>query len=269
MQEKAQRRRALEMDLGQAIARQELLLHYQPIISLDQARVVGCEALIRWRHSERGLISPAEFIPLAEETGLINEIGAWALEEACRAAPTWPGDIRVAVNLSPAQFSGPDLAVITAAALAKGGLAASRLVLEVTESLLLGEDPQTIGLLHRLRELGLHIALDDFGTGYSSLSLLKSFPFDKIKIDQSFVRDLPQRRNCEAIVGAVAKLAMSLDMTTVAEGVETEEHLARVKAAGCNQVQGYLFSRPVPGDQIVDVVEAIDARLSKTAMAAA
>ncbi len=255
-------RRSLEADLAHAVARAELELHYQPIVSLDERRVTGCEALIRWRHPERGVVSPGEFIPLAEESGLICGIGAWALGEACQAAARWPGELCVAVNLSVAQFAGPDLATITANALGASGLAPRRLELEVTESLLLGDDPATLELLHRLRDLGLGIALDDFGTGYSSLSHLRSFPFDKIKIDQSFVRDLPQMKNCEAIVGAVARLASSLDMTTVAEGVESEEHLSRVEAAGCDAVQGYLFSRPVAEDRLFAVIAEIDARLA-------
>jgi EAL domain-containing protein (putative c-di-GMP-specific phosphodiesterase class I) len=255
-------RRALEADLAHAVARSELELHYQPIVSLEERRVIGCEALIRWRHPERGIVPPGDFIPLAEESGLIRSIGAWALGEACHAAARWPGELRVAVNLSVAQFSGPDLAQITATALDASGLAPRRLELEVTESLLLGDDPETLELLHRLRRLGLGIALDDFGTGYSSLSHLRSFPFDKIKIDQTFVRDLPQMKNCEAIVGAVARLASSLDMTTVAEGVESEEHLSRVEAAGCDAVQGHLFSRPVPEERLVGVIAEIDARLA-------
>ena len=254
-------RRVLEADLAQAAARGELELYYQPIVSLDERRVTGCEALIRWRHPHRGYVSPAEFIPLAEESGLICGIGAWALGEACQAAAHWPDALRVAVNLSVAQFAGPDLATITANALAASGLEPRRLELEVTESLLLGDDPATLALLHRLRGLGLGIALDDFGTGYSCLSHLRSFPFDKIKIDRTFVRDLPQMKNCEAIVGAVARLAASLDMTTVAEGVESDEHLARVEAAGCDAVQGYLFSPPVAQQDLLAVIEDINVRL--------
>jgi len=269
MEGRLRARRALEADLGQAIAHGELELYYQPIVSLATGRVSGCEALIRWRHAARGMIPPSDFIPLAEETGLICDIGAWALEEACSAAASWPGHLKVAVNLSVAQFEGPDLAVIAAKALERSGLTAARLVLEVTETLLLGDDPATLELLHRLRGLGLAIALDDFGTGYSSLSHLRSFPFDTIKIDQSFVRDLPQRKNCEAIVGAVTRLASSLEMTTVAEGVETAEHLARLRAAGCDAVQGYLFSRPVPGAQIIDVIADIDQRLATGVVRAA
>jgi diguanylate cyclase (GGDEF)-like protein len=261
MQGRLREGRALEAELALATQRGEMMLFYQPIISLSSDRVAGCEALIRWRHPSRGMVSPAEFIPLAESNGFIQEIGAWALREACRTAALWPDDLKVAVNLSIAQFSGPDLAEIAADALAESGLAPERLELEVTETLLLGDDPATLEILHRLRDLGIAIALDDFGTGYSSLSHLRSFPFDKIKIDQSFVRDLPQRRNCEAIVGAVARLASSLDMTTVAEGVETADHLEKVRAAGCDFVQGYLFARPVPEDKILEVIDEVHRRL--------
>jgi len=269
MEGRLRARRQLELDLARAAERGELELFYQPIVSLAARRVEGCEALIRWKHSLRGMVSPAEFIPIAEETGLICGIGAWAIDAACKAAAAWPEYIFVSVNLSVAQFAGPDLALTTARALEQSGLAAKRMVLEVTETLLLGDDPATFELLHRLRDLGVAIALDDFGTGYSSLSHLRSFPFDKIKIDQSFVRDLPQRKNCEAIVGAVARLASCLEMTTVAEGVETEDHLARVEAAGCDSVQGYLFSRPVPGSDLADVVAEIDRRLASGRVEAA
>ena len=268
MEGRLRARRALEADLGRAVAAGQFELHYQPIVSLALGAVAGAEALIRWRHPQRGMVSPADFIPLAEETGLINEIGAWAMTEACRVAATWPDKLRVSVNLSVAQFSGPDLAEIAADALHQSGLEPSRLELEVTESLFLGDAPATFAHLHRLRALGLSIALDDFGTGYSSLSLLRNFPFDKLKIDQTFVRDLPERPNCEAIVGAVAGLARSLAMTTVAEGVETKDHLARVAAAGCDEVQGYLFSRPMPAADLGRVVADINAKLGDTARAA-
>ncbi len=268
-QNQVQTRRALETDLAHAVERGELALHYQPIVSLKTGRVSGCEALLRWRHPERGMVSPAEFIPLAEQTGLIDGIGAWALAEACRTAAGWPSHMTVAVNLSVAQFAGPSLSSIASEALAASGLAPERLELEVTETLLLGDDPATLAVLHGLRDLGIAISLDDFGTGYSSLSHLRSFPFDKIKIDQSFVRELPQRRNCEAIVGAVARLASSLSMTTVAEGVETTDHLERVAAAGCDAVQGYLFSRPVPASELQAVIDRIDASLAHRGMVAA
>ncbi len=268
MEGRMRARRQLEQDLQTAVADGGLELHYQPIVSLSSQRVTGCEALIRWRHPVHGMVSPAQFIPVAEETGAIIAIGAWALAQACRDAASWPHPLRVAVNLSVAQFSGPDLAEIAADALLASGLAPERLELEVTESLLLGHDNATLDALHKLKALGLSIALDDFGTGYSSLSHLRSFPFDKLKIDQSFVRDLTQRAACEAIVGAVARLAESLEMRTVAEGVETEEHLARVRAAGCHEVQGYLFSKPVPARELVMAVASINARLESGANAA-
>ncbi len=255
-------RRILEADLEQAVGLGQLELHYQPIVSLAHARVVGCEALIRWRHPERGLVPPGDFIPLAEETGLIIDIGAWALQEACAAASRWPGNLTVAVNLSVAQFDGPDLAATAAKALKQSNLAPSRLELEVTESLLLSHDDSTLDHLRRLQELGIAIALDDFGTGYSSLSHLRSFPFDKMKIDRTFVRDLHERSDCEAIVTAIISLTSSLNMAVVAEGVETELHLAHVHNAGCDMIQGYLFSKPVPEAQLALVIQSLDTRLS-------
>ena len=260
MDSKIQARRQLERDVRQALAYSEMALHYQPIIDLERQRVVSCEALMRWRHRERGFVSPADFIPIAEETGTIHELGAWALAEATRAAASWPDGIKVSVNLSPVQFNGPDLAAIVGAALADSGLDPARLELEITESVLLKDDDLSMAMLHRLRDLGVSIALDDFGTGYSSLSYLRSFPFSKLKIDQSFVRDLPNRTECVAIVQAVTALARSLDMTTVAEGVETNDHLQRVRAAGCDQAQGYLFSKPVPVEQIPLVIEECQRR---------
>lgn len=258
-------RRTLELDLRRALAEGQLDLHYQPIIDLTTERIVSCEALMRWRHPERGMVSPIDFIALAEEMGLIMQMGEWALQAACTAATAWPSDVKVAVNLSAVQFKGADLVGIVIEALEVSGLPAERLELEVTESLLLDQDPKTLQLLHLLQHLGVRIALDDFGTGYSSLSYLRGFPFDKIKIDQTFVRDLTQREDCMAIVTAVAQLANSLRMTTVAEGVETAEHLAKVRAAGCTQAQGYLFSRPVPAAEIVAVIMDCNRRLETAA----
>ncbi|MEZ5850986.1 MAG: EAL domain-containing protein [Hyphomicrobiaceae bacterium] len=254
MEGEIRERRNLEMALQKAIENNELELHYQPIMKLGTREVSGCEALIRWRHPERGLVSPAQFIPLAEETGLIIPIGKWAIETACREAVRWPNNATVAVNLSAAQFASSDLVEVARAALQDSGLAAERLELEVTESLILETSARNQKTLHSLRDLGVRIALDDFGTGYSSLSYLRSFPFDKIKIDQTFVRDISERKDCVAIVGAVAQLAASLSMSTVAEGVETGDHLTRVQAAGCTEAQGYLFSRPVPAQQIIEVM---------------
>ena len=261
-------RKAFERDLTEAIARNQLSMHYQPIISLTDLTVLGCEALMRWQHPTRGYVSPAEFIPVAEELGLIHALGRFALETAARDAVRWPEAMTVSVNLSPTQFADPDLVATIAGILAAEGLAGERLVLEVTETVLLDDDSETLAVLHRLHALGISIALDDFGTGYSSLRYLRSFPFNTLKIDRSFVRDLPSHRGSAAIVGAVAGLAHSLDMATVAEGVETEEHLALVKAAGCTAVQGYLFSRPVPVSELPAVFAACARRAMGGAMPA-
>ena len=264
-EQKIKARRQIELDLRRAVDAGELTLFYQPILDLSTRRVVCCEALMRWQHAEHGMISPAEFIPLAEEIGLIGRMGEWALRQACRDAAAWPAHVKVAVNLSANQFEGTDLTAATAAALASAGLPASRLELEVTEGLLLQDNATTLATLRTLREMGVAIALDDFGTGYASLSYLRSFPFDKIKIDQSFVRDLPSRGDCVAIVRAVVDLAETLGMRTVAEGIETQEHLEQVSAAGCSEAQGYFFSRPVPADKIAAVIETCSVRLEHAA----
>jgi diguanylate cyclase (GGDEF)-like protein len=240
-----QQRREIEAGLRRAMEGGELRLMYQPLLGLKQNRVVCCEALLRWDHPERGAISPMEFIPVAEETGLIVQIGEWVLQQACRAAAEWPAEVRVAVNLSPVQFKNRRLFETVQAALRKSGLPPSRLELEITESLLLADNEPTLDTLHRLRALGVRVSMDDFGTGYSSLSYLRSFPFDKIKIDRSFMRDLGVTRDSLAIVKAVIGLGQSLGMETTAEGVETEEQLAAVRAQGCDEVQGFLFSRPL------------------------
>ncbi|HEX8167944.1 MAG TPA: EAL domain-containing protein, partial [Beijerinckiaceae bacterium] len=244
MDARLQARRALELDLRKALAEAQFELFYQPLIELRGETVSGCEALIRWNHPERGLVPPAEFIPLAEEIGLIVPLGEWVLREACREAAGWPKPLKVAVNLSPAQFKSRSLVQAVVRALASSGLSASRLELEITETVLLLENEATVATLHRLRGLGVRISMDDFGTGYSSLSYLRSFPFDKIKIDRSFVRDLADKEDCAAIIRAVVGLGRSLGMTTTAEGVETVEQLAQVRAEGCTEVQGYLFSPP-------------------------
>ena len=240
-----QQRRELEAGLRRALERQELRLMYQPLLGLRQNRVVCCEALLRWDHPERGAVSPMEFIPVAEETGLILQIGEWVLQEACRAAAEWPAEVRVAVNLSPVQFKNRRLFETVQAALRKSALPPSRLELEITESLLLADNEPTLDTLHRLRAIGVRISMDDFGTGYSSLSYLRSFPFDKIKIDRSFMHDLGVTADSLAIVKAVIGLGQSLGMETTAEGVETEEQLAAVRAQGCDEIQGFLFSRPL------------------------
>jgi diguanylate cyclase (GGDEF)-like protein len=240
-----QLRRALEIDLRHALERREFELHYQAVMSAAR-EPCGAEALVRWRHPRRGLIGPDQFIPLAEEIGLIDSLGAWILGEACAEAATWPANVRIAVNLSPAQFRRGDLVDVITGALGRSGLAAERLELEITESVLLQKSEGNLATLHAIKSLGVSIVLDDFGTGYSSLGYLRMFPFDKIKIDRVFVQELASRADCAAIVCAITGLARSLGIVTTAEGVETEEQLALVRAAGCNQVQGYLFGRPVP-----------------------
>jgi len=243
-------RRELELDLRKALDGHEFELHYQPLFNLQSDELSGFEALLRWRHPQRGLISPAKFIPLAEEIGVIVPLGEWVLRQACAEAANWPDHIKVAVNLSPVQFKSGGLVPIVISALASSGVAAERLELEITESILLQDNKSTLETLHLLRSLGARIAMDDFGTGYSSLSYLRSFPFDKIKIDGSFVRDLSARHDAVAIIRAVASLGNSLGMTTTAEGIETEEQLASVRAEGYTEGQGYLFSPPRPADEI-------------------
>jgi diguanylate cyclase (GGDEF)-like protein len=246
MDAKMRQRRSLEIDLRNALPRGEFELHYQTVIDLATNEPCGVEALVRWHHPQHGLVSPDRFIPLAEETGLIDPLGKWILQTACAAAANWPGHLKIAINLSPAQFRKGDLVEVITGALARSGLSADRLELEVTESVLLQKSEANLAILHAIKRLGVSIVLDDFGTGYSSLSYLRLFPFDKIKIEQSFVQELPSRADCAAIVCAITGLARSLDIVTTAEGVETEEQLALVRSAGCNQVQGYLFSRPCP-----------------------
>jgi len=237
-------RRAMEADLRKALANREFELVYQPQINIGAGKVGGFEALLRWRHPEHGLVSPADFIPVAEDIGLIVPLGEWVIEQACRDAAAWPEPIMVAVNLSSVQFRHRGLVQSVARALAQSRLAPDRLELEITESVLLQDNDMTTATLHQLRRLGVHIALDDFGTGYSSLSYLRSFPFDKIKIDQSFVREMSSRTDCLAIVQSIASLGASLGMSTVAEGVETEDQFLQIRAAGCTEVQGYYFGRP-------------------------
>jgi predicted signal transduction protein with EAL and GGDEF domain len=245
----AQHRRAIEVDLRQALGNGELELHYQPQLDLARNRIGAFEALIRWHHPTRGLIPPTEFIPIAEDTGLIVPIGAWVIQEACRRAVTWPDHIRIAVNVSSVQFGHPGLAQAVMMGLQGSGLRPDRLEIEITESIFLESSDTTVALLHALRNLGVRIALDDFGTGYSSLSYLQSFPFNKIKIDRSFVIDL-ERPGARAIVQAIIDLARALGMETTAEGVEEQSQLATLRAQGCTYMQGYLLSRPVPASQV-------------------
>ena len=255
MDTKLQARRALELDLRLALDLQQYELHYQPQVDVESGEINGLEALIRWRHPERGMVGPNEFIPLAEETGLILGIGTWVLRRACADAAKWPKPIRVAVNVSAAQFKGSGLAEAVLDALGDSGLHPARLELEITETALLTDADHTVAILHELRAKGVRIAMDDFGTGYSSLGYLRSFPFDKIKIDRSFVRDIETSVDCKAIVRAVTGLGLSLGISTTAEGVETAAQFAHIRGKGCDQVQGYLFSRPVPAGEVAALLE--------------
>jgi EAL domain-containing protein (putative c-di-GMP-specific phosphodiesterase class I) len=248
--------RALEFDLRKAIADGGLELHYQPLVDLRDNKVTGCEALLRWRHPKLGMISPAEFIPIAEDTGLINQLGEWVLNKACAEAATWPDDISVAVNVSPVQFRSQTLALKVAAALAASGLPASRLELEITEAVLIRDDEAALAMLHQLRELGVRIALDDFGTGYSSLSYLQRFPFDKIKIDRSFIKGIEEPSGSAYIVQAVVNIAEARSMTTTAEGVETEQELQMLRDLGCTDMQGYLFSPALPAAELAELLRS-------------
>jgi diguanylate cyclase (GGDEF)-like protein len=257
MDAQLQSRRALEVDLRKAMTNGEFELFYQPQINIEENEIGGYEALLRWHHPERGLVPPGEFIPVVEDTGLIVPLGDWIIEQACKEAAAWPRNIHVAVNLSPVQFRNRGLVQSVSRALKASGLAPNRLELEITESVLLQDNEMTVSTLHQLRRLGVRIAMDDFGTGYSSLSYLRSFPFDKIKIDQSFVREMSQRADCLAIVQSVANLGASLGMPTVAEGIETEDQLRQIQAAGCTDAQGYYFGRPKPARELVHTLAAL------------
>ena len=263
MDAKVRERRQLEIDLRQAIAQRALEVYYQPCIGLKDDRITGCEALVRWRHPERGWVSPAEFIPIAEDTGLINEIGEWVLATACRDAAGWPDDIRLAVNVSPVQFKSGTLALKIMAVLAASNLPASRLELEITEAVLIRDDDAALAILHQLRAIGVRIALDDFGTGYSSLSYLHRFPFDKIKIDRCFVDDIARPDGSASIVQAVVNLATARRMTTTAEGVETEEQQRLLRTLGCSEMQGYLFSAAKPADKVLELFALHRSRLAR------
>ncbi|WLA83953.1 MULTISPECIES: EAL domain-containing protein [Bradyrhizobium] len=245
-----QRRRAIELDLREAMAKDEFSLFYQPLYDLHLDRICGFEALLRWHHPKRGLVSPDQFIPIAEEIGLIGPLGEWVLNRACEQATTWPGEMKLAVNVSAVQFRDADFIDVVVNALAASKLSPRRLELEITESVFLANSNETLATLHKLKAQGLRIALDDFGTGYSSLSYLRSFPFDKLKIDKSFVRDATATHGSKSIVRAVISLGRSLGMTTIAEGIETVEQLDHMRAEGCNEAQGFLFSHPVPVTEI-------------------
>jgi len=258
-------RRRLESDLRQAISGGKLEVYYQPCLSLQSNEITGCEALVRWRHPERGMVSPAEFIPIAEETGLVNQLGEWVLTTACREAATWPSDIKLAVNVSPVQFKSGTLALKIMAALAASGLPASRLELEITEAVLIRDDETALAILHQLRAIGVRIALDDFGTGYSSLSYLQRFPFDKIKIDRCFVNDIGEPGGSSSIVQAVVNIAAARNMTTTAEGVETEEQQRLLRMLGCSEMQGYLFSPAKPAAELKHLFAAHGERVATLA----
>jgi EAL domain-containing protein (putative c-di-GMP-specific phosphodiesterase class I) len=250
MEQRLQVKHALEQDLKRALMLKQLHVVYQPQLELATGRIAGLEALLRWTHPERGAISPGEFIPLAEETGMVVQIGRWVLKTACREAVLWPGGAVVSVNVSAVQFSQPGLIDTVTEALRETGLPPRRLEIEITESVLIGDEQAVLNTLRELRKIGVRIALDDFGTGYSSLGYLRTFPFDKIKIDQSFVRDETEDSVGHAIVNAVSLLGRSLKIGTIAEGVETTRQLNAIADYGCTAVQGYLISKPLPASEV-------------------
>ncbi|MBN9007789.1 MAG: EAL domain-containing protein [Rhizobiales bacterium] len=259
MDARAKTRRQLELDLRRIIADCEFCeggfeVHYQPLVSLRDNRITGCEALLRWRHPERGMISPAEFIPVAEETGLISELGEWVLATACAEAATWPDHVKIAVNVSPVQFRSHSLPLKVASVLASSGLSPHRLELEITEAVLIRDDEIALAILHQLRAIGVRVALDDFGTGYSSLSYLQRFPFDKIKIDRCFVNDIVESDGSASIVQAVVNIATARNMTTTAEGVETASQREALRTLGCTEMQGYLFSAAKPAEAVAKLL---------------
>jgi diguanylate cyclase (GGDEF)-like protein len=253
MDERVRDRRALQHDLRSAIARRELVLHYQPQ-ALIGGDIVSFEALVRWKHGARGLLSPGEFIPLAEESGQMVSLGEWILREACREAASWPKPLQIAINLSPIQFQHGDVVGLVHQILLETGLTPGRLVLEITEGALIGEFSRAVSILRRLKALGVRIAMDDFGTGYSSLSYLQSFPFNKIKIDRAFIANIHSNPQSATIVRAVIGLGRSLDLSVVAEGVETEAQLAFLRQEGCDEVQGYLIGCPLPIENYAELI---------------
>jgi diguanylate cyclase (GGDEF)-like protein len=263
MDARMQVRRTMELDLRRAIANGEFELYYQPLFNTGTQEITAFEALIRWHHPVRGMIPPLDFVPLAEETGLIVPMGEWVMHRACEQAARWPTQARVAVNLSPAQFRGKTLLSMVSAALARSGLAPDRLELEITESVLLQDSEATLALLNDLRALGVRISMDDFGTGYSSLSYLRKFPFDKIKIDGSFIRDITEQGL--PIVRAVAAMGSGLGIVTTAEGVETAEQLELLQREGCTEVQGYLLSQPLPALEVMNLLRTMNSGLKKIA----
>jgi predicted signal transduction protein with EAL and GGDEF domain len=251
---KAQARRMMELALRTAIAREELEVHYQPLVDSHTSQVMGAEALLRWNVPGQGYVSPAQFVPLAEETGLISELGRWVLRKACTDAMGWDAEVRIAVNLSPAQLRNPDFVDYVKATLAETGLSPKRLELEITEGMLLHNTEANTKMLMSLKAIGVRISMDDFGTGYSSLGNLRSFPFDKIKIDKSFIADLSKRPDAAAIIRAILTLGRSLGMTTTAEGVETRDQLAYLRAEGCMEVQGFYFAKALTDEKFREVL---------------
>lgn len=258
-------KRRTEIELRQAIADGQLVLHYQPLYDLADDRIVGFEALTRWQHPDKGIISPGEFIAVAEETGLIVQLGQWAMRAACHQAATWPSSCRIAVNVSSIQFKSSDLPGTVRSILAETGLAASRLEIEITETALLQDTEATLRTLDDLRQLGIRISLDDFGTGYSSLAYLRTIPLTGIKIDRSFIKDLPATAEAKVIIKSITEIAATLGMTTTAEGIETEAQLASVRALGCREAQGYLISRPVPASDVVELLQRAPAHRPRAA----
>ena len=256
----------MEHELRHAIANQEFSLVYQPQTNIKSGDTVGFEALLRWRNPARGQVPPSTFIPIAEECGMIMQIGEWVLRQACADAARWPDHLKIAVNLSPAQFKCRNLVEVIVGALANAGMAARRLELEVTESAMLQDESVAFSFLTQLHELGVRIALDDFGTGYSSLSNLRKFPFDKIKIDRSFVSDLSGANvDALAVVRSVARLGVSLGMSTTAEGVETKEQLEHVRAEGCTEMQGYYICPPSPAHEITRLLQQLGPKAARSA----
>ncbi len=253
----------LQADLGEALKLKQLSLHYQPIVDVKAGTVTGCEALMRWRHPKLGMVPPSTFIPVAEKSGLIAAMGNWAVHQACLDAATWPAEIKVAVNMSAVQFDQGDIAAVVQDALRASGLPARRLEIEVTETALLKYESRTLETLERLRALGVGLVLDDFGTGFASLAYLRNFTFDKIKIDRSFVREMADRRDCVAIVGAVTGLARTLGIFPVAEGIEGVDQLEGVAATGCQEMQGFYFSKPVPASDVATAVAQCMEKLAK------
>jgi diguanylate cyclase (GGDEF)-like protein len=259
-----QARRQLEVDLRKAVAEDEFVLYFQPLVDLKSESISGFEALLRWQHPSRGLIPPAEFIPLAEEIGLIVQIGEWVVGEACRQARSWPETLKVAVNISPIQFRNRDLVWTVTQALRESGIDPGRLEIEITESVMIHDFDAALSMLHQLKNLGVSISMDDFGTGYSSLSYLRSFPFDKIKIDQSFVRGLGDKSDCIAIIRAVTGMCDSLGITTTAEGVETVWQLNLLHAERCTEVQGFVITEPLPAHDVAALIRDFSQHMRQT-----